>query len=519
MPDIEPKTIIAVEIGSSKIRGAIGTLGSDNTLTIQAVEEEPMTDWVRYGAVSNVEEVAGITNRIIRKIENRIAPRKVKSVYLNIGGRSLCTMPREVEQSFAEETDITAAILRELISDARDGSPYADRDTLMVVPRQYFVDKRETSVPKGMVGHNIRMVANLVTCRPQTRRNLERIFTDKLKLSIAGLKVRPLALADAVLTREEKRLGCMFVDFGAETTTVAIFKGGTLQFLSTLPMGSRLITRDIQTLKYTEERAEELKIKVGSASSPLMQGGRQSTVQPEHAAINNYVLHRSAEIIANIKNQLKVAGYTATDLPEGIVIVGGGARLNGFTNRLSGALTMNIRLGSVDTTRLRIADGHISPTDSADILALMLAATESEAEECTLRPVQQQPVQQQPYQQQPYQQQPYQQQPYQQPYQQQPYQQQPYQQQPYQQQPYQQQLYQQPYQSTQLYQQPVQQPSQSAQSTQSSQNTQSTQSYQAQSTTKPKDKKSWVDRIKKRAEDLATKLLTEEPEDNDLRDD
>lgn len=388
----EPKTIIAVEIGSSKIRGAIGVQSVDGTLTVQAVEEEPMTDWVRYGAVSNVEEVAGLTNRIIRKIENRIAPRKVKSVYLNIGGRSLCTLPREVEQSFADETEITAAILRDLIAEARDGSPYADRDTLMVVPRQYVVDKLAIAVPKGTVGQTIRMAANLVTCRPQTRRNLERIFTDKLKLSIAAVKVRPVAIADAVLHDEEKRLGCILVDFGAETTTVAIFKNGTLQFLSTIPMGSRLITRDIQNLNYTEERAEELKRKVGSAANSLTSPAHQAASGVDYTVLNNYVMHRASEIIANIKNQIKLAGFTASDLPKGIIIVGGGARLAGFNDRLAGALTMNIRLGSIDGSLIRIADGRISPSDSADVLSLLIAAAHSDPVECTARPVAPQPA-------------------------------------------------------------------------------------------------------------------------------
>lgn len=455
-------TIIAVEIGSSKIRGAIGSLSPEGTLTVQAVEEEPMTDWVRYGAVSNVEEVAGLTNRIIRKIENRIAPRKIKNVYLNIGGRSLCTLPRQVEQTFAEETEITTPILDQLITDAREGSPYADRDTLMVVPCRYAVDNIAIAVPRGTVGQTIKMWANLVTCRPQTRRNLERIFTDKLKLSIAGMKVRPIAIADAVLHDEEKRLGCMLVDFGAETTTVAIFKQGTLQYLVTLPMGSRHITRDIQTLNYTEERAEELKRKVGSASSPLMSGAQASSTPADYTTLNNYVLHRAAEIIANIKNQLKLSGFAPSDLPGGIIIVGGGARLAGFNNRLATALTMNIRLGSIDTTYVRFADGRISPTDSADILALLMAAAAG-AEECTYRPAPAQPVQQpaQPVQQ-----------PIQQPVQQQPVQQQPVQQ------------------------QPIAEPAPEEKPHKS-------------------ERVSFLDRIKNWTE----RIMTEEPEDNDLRDD
>lgn len=462
----EPKTIIAVEIGSSKIRGAIGLQSPDGTLTVQAVEEEPMTDWVRYGAVSNVEEVAGLTTRIIRKIENRIAPRKVKSVYLNIGGRSLCTLPREVEQTFADETEITAAILRDLAKEARDGSPYADRDTLLVVPRQYVIDKVAVAVPKGTVGQTIRMAANLVTCRPQTRRNLERIFADKLKLTVAGIKVRAMALAEAVLQNEEKRLGCMLVDFGAETTTVAIFKGGTLQFLSTLPMGSRLITRDIQALNYTEERAEELKRKVGSAANPLINNGSQANVGAgaDYTALNNYVLHRASEIISNIKNQLKVSGFSAADLPKGIVIVGGGARLAGFNARLSNALTMNIRLGSVDGSLIRIADGRISPTDCADILSLLIAAAEGNAEECTLRPVVEQtkkPSVEVP---------------------------------------------------------PTPQTTQTTQPTQTIQTPQTTQATQTTQTTqtpaKPK-RGSFMDRLKQ----LAESIMTEEPDDSDLRDD
>ena len=68
--------IIAIEIGSSKVRGAIGIYNADGVLTVSAVEEESMRDWVRNGTVSNIEEVAALVNRVIRKIENRVSPRK-----------------------------------------------------------------------------------------------------------------------------------------------------------------------------------------------------------------------------------------------------------------------------------------------------------------------------------------------------------------------------------------------------------------------------------------------------------
>ena len=100
---MEEKNIIAIEIGSSKIKGALGSFSPSGVLTVKAVEEEPLLDWVRYGAVSNVEETSRLVSGIIRKIENRVAPSKVSKVYVGLGGRSCCSMRRDVETQFNDD--------------------------------------------------------------------------------------------------------------------------------------------------------------------------------------------------------------------------------------------------------------------------------------------------------------------------------------------------------------------------------------------------------------------------------
>lgn len=380
---MEDKNIIAIEIGSSKVKGAIGTYSPAGVLTVQAVEEEHLLDWVRYGAVSNVEEVSALVARIIRKIENRVAPRKVDTVYVAIGGRSFCSVPRDVQRELADEMEITENIIERLIKDAAV-SQYPDREMLAVVPREFIVDKTRVEHPKGTVGRNIRMAANLITCRPQTKRNLDRLFTEKLKLRIGGYEVRQLALGDMVLSTDEKRLGCMLVDFGAETTTVSIYKHGHLQYLATLPLGSRNITRDITRLNYLEEQAEELKRTIGNATGTA--GTQPAMGGVDYSAVNNYVGHRCGEIVANIKEQLKLAGVMATDLPAGIVIVGRGALLTGFNERLASVTGMKIRTGSISHPSLRIADSRVSPSDAADVLSVLFQAARRGAEECLTVP-------------------------------------------------------------------------------------------------------------------------------------
>jgi cell division protein FtsA len=71
---------------------------------------------------------------------------------------------------------------------------------------------------------------------------------------VNGIILSPLAVAKHVLSYDERQLGCMLVDLGAETTTVSIYKNDALIHIATLPFGGRNITRDIMSLNVLEER-------------------------------------------------------------------------------------------------------------------------------------------------------------------------------------------------------------------------------------------------------------------------
>ncbi len=49
------------------------------------------------------------------------------------------------------------------------------------------------------------------------------------------------------------------MDFGADTTTMLVYKNNILRYLSVLPLGGNSITRDITSLQMEEEEAEKLK--------------------------------------------------------------------------------------------------------------------------------------------------------------------------------------------------------------------------------------------------------------------
>ncbi|MDE7335090.1 MAG: rod shape-determining protein [Muribaculaceae bacterium] len=361
--------IVAVEIGSSKIKGAVGKVDPSGILTVKGIEEEHQhPNHVRHGCVQNVKEVANELNRVITKLNNYISPAKISAVYLGVGGRSMKSTPANLQMALADDTEVTHEMVESLLS--RAAVIEANTERLAVEPVEFRINgKGKSDEPVGELAHDLAVTVNVVSCRTQLLRNLKLSVSEKLNLPINGYIVRPMALADLVLISEERRCGTMLVDCGAETTTVAIYKGARMHYLATIPLGSRHITRDLMSINPLEERAEEIKRTIGDAHPD--EAHRSSLPEEiDNSKINNIVIARASEIIANITAQIGYAKMSASDLPGGIVIVGGGAMLKGFAEALAQSTGMNVRRGSLPAT-VRLAGNKISTSEDLDVISLL----------------------------------------------------------------------------------------------------------------------------------------------------
>lgn len=373
--------IAAFEIGSSKIRGAIGVADHSGVVDVIAVEEEKLTDKVRYGCIQNVD-VSIALGHIVERLQSypRIEPRKITGVYVALGGRTLTSRSVDVSLSLPAETEITPPIINDLSQQAR-AAIGSERDVVDVVPVRFTVDNKTQSTPIGSYGHSVGARMTVLSCAPQMKRMLRRVISERLGLTINGYVTRVLAEASMTLTDDERRLGCMFVDFGAETTSVAIYKNGAPVYVATLPIGSRNITMDLTALNYIEERAEEIKKVSGNAMQQEGMRRKNPGEGIDCTEINNYVHARADEIIANIMAQIEYAGVRDTDLPGGIIIVGGGARLRGFNELLAQQSKMKVRQGA-PAASVRITDGSIDRTEMVDVISILVAAAGMPAAEC-----------------------------------------------------------------------------------------------------------------------------------------
>lgn len=328
--------VAAIEISSSKIIGIVGKVLPGGQVDIVAVEQEKCVESVRYGIIQNLEETSTRLARILEKLERKpaIAPMKIRSVFIGLNARSLRSIPTTVRLQLPDDTEITDEIIRRLRDDALNVAIDSSLEIVDAVSRNYRVGKLETSSPKGVIGNSIEADYDIIVCRPEVKRNIIRAVQSKLGIGIDGFVVTPLSTGHLILTAEEKRLGCMLVDIGAETTAVTIYRNGALNYFSTLPLGGRNITRDITSIPLLEERAEEIKITMGNALQPET----PSTLNLNGiklSEVSNHVAARSEEIVANIIEQITYAGLKDKDLAAGIICIGGGARLNGMTELIA----------------------------------------------------------------------------------------------------------------------------------------------------------------------------------------
>ena len=362
--------IVALEIGSSKIVGAIAEKSPAGFLTVKYLQEEKHLNSVRYGIVQNVENIKSSINRIIRNLEGMIDGR-VTQVYLGVSGRSLHSIISEVNRSVGSTEPITKELIDRIIKDATS-TPIRNHDTVDIVPRAYYVDKVETINPVGQFGSSIKIKVNLIVSKPALKLNLNRVMT--FGIPVKDYIVTPLAVGEQILTDSDRELGCMLVDMGAETTTVTIYKNKALIYLSTIPLGGRNLTRDVMTgLGVLEETAENVKKNINNPLDP----GNVSNVTIERVNSReaaNYISARTGEIIANINQQLADAGVSDKDI-KSIVLIGGCAHMGGLRQKMEDTIKIKVRMGQNPPT-LNILNSEINRMEYIEVFSVLATAAD-----------------------------------------------------------------------------------------------------------------------------------------------
>ena len=320
--------IVAIELGSSKIRGIAGRKNLDGSINILAVVTEDSTQCIRKGVVYNIAKTGQCITNIINKLKAQLK-REITQVYVGVGGQSIRSVRNVIVKEYPEETMITSEIINELM-DANRSMSYPEQEILDAVVQEYKVDKQYQIDPVGIKA--LRLEGNFLNIlwRKQFYDDLNTCFV-KAGIAIAEFDLAPIALADSVLTDAEKRGGCVLVDLGADTTTVSVYYKNILRHLAVIPLGGDNITRDLASLQMEEGDAEKMKLQYASAytDNSAIDGSLSYPIDGDRNVESRKFIEiveaRLDEIIENVWYQ--VPSDYSDKLLGGIILTGGGSNM------------------------------------------------------------------------------------------------------------------------------------------------------------------------------------------------
>ena len=321
--------IAAIELSSSRVSGIAGQKNADGSILVLAYAFEDARLFIRKGLIFNIDKAKAALSSVIRQLEVQLGS-SIAKVYVGIGGQSMRTVNNEINRELTGEEKISQTLIDQICDENRE-DPIADMSILDFEPQEYNIDGKLVNEPVGVTGQHLTARFLNVVARATMRKNLEQSF-EEAHVEAADIFIIPRALAHSVLTVDELRAGCALVDFGAETTTVTIYKNNLMRYMTVIPLGGNAITKDLTTLQIEDEEAEQLKLSYIKADGEedsektykLLDGRTVLASQ-----INDIIESRVEEIIANVWNQIQLSGYE-DKLLQGVVFTGGACKLPGL---------------------------------------------------------------------------------------------------------------------------------------------------------------------------------------------
>ena len=323
--------IVAVDVGSSEVVVAVGSPNEGGVLEILTVVSEP-TDGVSAGLVDNSKSVGQALRRARERAEQdvRIA---ITDAYVGISGKFV-RCARYTDHVFVEDVencisqrDVNALMERMRNVKAADGEVIMD-----LFPLSYKGDAgTEMRNPVGCYSKQLSSTYNFILCEHMAKDRLRRVFLDA-GIKIRGMFANAAVMADSVVSTDEKEEGVAVVDIGGGVTDVAVYYGGALRYIASIPIGGSAVNADIRAYGIPEKQVEKLKKRYGTAVADLtpddiiqVRNSSRSLKSILRLNLAAVIEARMTDIAEYVWNEIRDAGF-GKKLSAGIVLTGGGAR-------------------------------------------------------------------------------------------------------------------------------------------------------------------------------------------------
>ena len=376
--------IVAVDVGSSEVGVAVGSPNEGGVLEILTVVSEP-TDGVSAGLVDNSKSVGQALRRARERAEQeaRIA---ITDAYVGISGKFV-RCARYTDHVFVEDVencisqrDVNALMERMRNVKAADGEVIMD-----LFPLSYKGDAgTEMRNPVGCYSKQLSSTYNFILCEHMAKDRLRRVFLDA-GIKIRGMFANAAVMADSVVSTDDKEEGVAVVDIGGGVTDVAVYYGGALRYIASIPIGGSAVNADIRAYGIPEKQVEKLKKRYGTAVADLtpddiiqVRNSSRSLKSILRLNLAAVIEARMTDIAEYVWNEIRDAGF-GKKLSAGIVLTGGGAGLKNIDELFRRVTGQEVRVACAEMGVATESLEKVSSPASTVAVSLLLRGAQTGA--------------------------------------------------------------------------------------------------------------------------------------------
>ncbi|MCD8209779.1 MAG: rod shape-determining protein [Coprobacillus sp.] len=344
------KPVFVLEISDSSLKLLEG-FENEGQVYVIYVKEKPLSGVIENGSIVDkaklVKEISSLT-----KFEDPDAKISVlvQEVILVLPPNGLVVFNNDKFTTIVSpEGRIDTIDIKNLYALIRKDKFPAElnNDCVDIIPDTFIVDdgKEYITPPIGLVSTGLTMRAKLHTLPIPLIDSYRRAVLEA-GLSISRMVVAPFAACELLATQPTTPSAYFLVDIGGEMTTVSLIGDGVLYSSQQFAWGGNSITRHIaHHLSVSMEKAEELKCLYGYDKKQMRFQVPIYTSEEGKVCyaseLNDLVKEELETFINHLNTTIDVllAGYEEEEkdfyrsLP--MVLIGGGARLNGLVSYLS----------------------------------------------------------------------------------------------------------------------------------------------------------------------------------------
>ena len=329
------KTVLAIDVGSTKICAIIAQINDDNSIQIIGAGTTK-AQGLRKGSITNIE-LASKSIKTAVSDAKRVAGSDIKRAIVSISGAYTKSLNSNGIVNIPNKEITFKEIERVMQTSLYNANIPNEFEVLHALPFNFKVDDQDfIEDPLGMNASRLEVETHIITTQKSNLNNLRKAVRGA-GVEVENVILNSYASSIATINQDEKELGVAVIDMGGNTSNITIHVGNAIKFNDFLGVGSNHVTSDLSMALHTPLNiADSVKLTYGSLLTPTNDlielpiiGDEDNTHEVSLEVVQNVIFARVEETLMILAQFIENSGLK-DQIGAGVILTGGFSKMEGI---------------------------------------------------------------------------------------------------------------------------------------------------------------------------------------------